>query len=66
MIHKVFIVRCSFCHGSLRDRLSNDYRPRYFYDLNSIQPTLIEAGWKTMNGTEICPKCLETYNRSEL
>ena len=66
MIHKVYIVRCSYCHGSLREPLSTDFRPRYFYSMDAIKPALEEAGWKVVSGTEVCKKCIETYSRSEL
>ena len=70
MIHKVYIVRCSYCHGSVRDcintQLGVDFRPRYFYNMKEIQPAIEQAGWRIINGTEVCAKCLETYTRSEL
>ena len=66
MIHKVFIVRCSQCHGSLRDPKIMDFRPRYFYDFNSIAIALAEANWKIINGMEFCDKCLNMVRSSEL
>jgi hypothetical protein len=60
MIHKVYIVRCSQCHASLRDTKFFDYRPRYFYSIDSIAQALSEANWKVINGTEICNSCCNT------
>lgn len=64
MIHKVYIVRCSQCHGSLRDTKFFDYRPRYFHNLDNIPQALSEANWKVINGMELCDKCCDIYGHS--
>jgi hypothetical protein len=66
MIHKVYIVRCSYCHAPLRDPTGLDHRPRYFYQLDSIQEAMSEAGWGTLRGMQICRKCLQSTTISEL
>lgn len=61
MIQKVFIVRCSHCHDSLKESIGSDFKPQYFYnlDLEAIKSALKDSGWVIINGTEICEKCVE-------
>lgn len=66
MIQKVYIVRCSFCKGPLRDPYIMDHRPKYFYELESIELALKQAGWDNINGTQICNSCSHKYRSTEL
>jgi len=61
MIHKVYIVRCSYCHAPLHDRMVADYRPKYFYTLDGILQALSDANWKVINGMDLCDKCHTKY-----
>lgn len=65
MIHKVYIVRCSYCHASLYDSFGLA-RPKYFYNLDSIPETLSKEGWKVIQGVEVCRSCLQKQHNSEL
>lgn len=66
MIHKVYIVRCSYCHAPLREPYGLDHRPKYFYSIDNIQPVLKEAGWQIIHGAEVCKSCSERQRSSEL
>jgi len=65
MIHKVYIVRCSYCQAPLCEPHGLDHRPRYFYQLDSIPQAMSEANWGTVNGLQVCNRCLERHQRSE-
>lgn len=66
MIHKVYIVRCSYCHAPLLEPYGLGQRPRYFYDLAAIPQAIKEAQWTLMSGTEVCYSCVEKNKSSEL
>lgn len=59
MIQNVLIVRCSYCRAPLRDPFTGNHTPRYFYELSSIPPVLIEQGWSLVNGMELCRSCVQ-------
>lgn len=58
MIIKVYIVRCSYCHASLRDPNGSDHRPMYFYQLDSIPEVMRESGWGVISGVQVCKSCI--------
>ena len=66
MIHKVYIVRCSYCHAPLCEPNGLDHRPKYFYQVDGIPLAMKDVGWGTVNGMEVCRKCLQKSGNSEL
>ena len=66
MIHKVYIVQCSYCYVHLPNPKTSDPHPRYFLHTDNAFLAMSDAGWQAVNGMHICAKCFERTKRSEL